>query len=520
LLRDQKRSSAMAMYFLHVKVISRGKGGRVTRAAAYRAGERIRDERTSEVYNYTAREDVLHNEIVLASELAGRTDTSWARERAALWNAAEHRARRNARLAREVLVTLPPELGQAQRTELARTFARQLADRYRCAIDLAVHAPRAGSDPRHHHAHLLMTAREVTREGLGRRTTLELSGSERHARGLPPSKAELLWIRERWAEVTNERLREAGLMERVDHRGYRALGIDREPVPMMPQRVHYAERKSGAPHPVGEDIRARYQERIEARLKGPAALARVLERQRKEGRQRALANAARKEGLPKKTPHSALTREELNRIRRESYPTRAAEINRRRREHRRAHAAEINLKKREWCKTHAAEVNRQQREAYRRRRAALEAVKAGRPIAQEQTARRGAAAKRSLTHERSAGNRPQTSGPAARKIEKPESRTAEESVRRWQRLRELGQPSPTPEESVRQWRSLEKAERAPTEEESRQRWLKLRERANAAGAAGAAAGSSRGQGGKAGGAGDDEDSKGRKPGRSGPGHER
>jgi len=44
-------------------------------------------------------------------------------------------------LAREVLVTLPPELGQAQRTELARTFARQLADWYRCAIDLAVHAP-------------------------------------------------------------------------------------------------------------------------------------------------------------------------------------------------------------------------------------------------------------------------------------------------------------------------------------------------------------------------------------------
>ena len=42
----------MAKYFLYVKVFSRGKGSRVTRAAAYRAGERIRDERTSEVYNY------------------------------------------------------------------------------------------------------------------------------------------------------------------------------------------------------------------------------------------------------------------------------------------------------------------------------------------------------------------------------------------------------------------------------------------------------------------------------------
>jgi hypothetical protein len=496
----------MAKYFLYVKVFSRGKGSRVTRAAAYRAGERIRDERTSEVYNYSGREDVLHKEIVLASELAGRTDTNWARERAALWNAAEHAGgRRNARLAREVLVTLPPELDQAQRTELTRTFARQLADRYRCAVDLAVHAPRSGSDPRHHHGHLLMTTREVTPEGLGRRTTLELTGTERHDRGLPPSKAELLWIRERWAEVTNERLRAAGLAERVDHRSYRAQGIDREPKPMMPQKVYYAERRSGAAHPLGEQIRARHRERSEARLRGRAALARVLERQRKDGRQRALADAARKEGVPKRTPRSALTREELHRIRDE---------------YRRAHAAEINLKKREWHKAHAAEVNRQRREAYRRRRAALEAVKAGRPIAQERSARKGAAAERSLTHERSAGKRPERSAPADGKIEKPESRTAEESVRRWQRLRELGQASATPEESARQWRSLEKAERSPTADESRQRWLKLRERANAAGAAGAAAESSRGQGGKAGGAGDDEDPKGRRPGRSGPGHER
>src|SRR2546423_10956226 len=220
-------NGAMAKYFLHVKVFSRGKGSRVTRAAAYRAGERIRDERTSEVYNYSDRQDVLHKEIVLASQFAGRTDSNWARDRAALWNAAEHAGRRNARLAREVLVILPRELAPAQRTELARSFARELAERYRSAVDLAVHEPRRDSDERHHHAHLLMTAREVTPEGLGRRTALELSGTERHARGLPPSKAELLWMRERWAQVTNQMLLEAGLTERVDHRSYQAQDIDR-----------------------------------------------------------------------------------------------------------------------------------------------------------------------------------------------------------------------------------------------------------------------------------------------------
>ena len=73
-------------------------------------------------------------------------------------------------------------------------------------------------------------------------------------------------MRERWAQVTNEMLRDAGLSERIDHRSYQAQGIEREPVPMMPQKVYYAERASGRAHPVGEAIRARHRERIEARL--------------------------------------------------------------------------------------------------------------------------------------------------------------------------------------------------------------------------------------------------------------
>jgi len=136
----------MAKYFLHVKVFSRGKGSRVTRAAAYRAGERIHDDRTSESYDYSDRQDIPHKEILLPSQFAGRTDVNWARERSALWNAVEQAGqRRNARLAREVLVTLPPELAQAERTELARRWARELADRYGSAVDLAVHEPRAGA---------------------------------------------------------------------------------------------------------------------------------------------------------------------------------------------------------------------------------------------------------------------------------------------------------------------------------------------------------------------------------------
>src|SRR5438270_824231 len=443
--RREKR--AMAKYFLHVKVFSRGKGSRVTRAAAYRAGERIHDDRTSESYDYSDRQDIPHKEILLPSQLAGRTDVNWARERSALWNAVEQAGqRRNARLAREVLVTLPPELAQAERTELARRCSRELADRYGRAVDLAVHEPRAGSDERHHHAHLLMTAREVRPGGLGPRTIRELSGTARHARGLGPTRDELLWIRERWAQLTNEALREAGLEERVDHRSYRDQGIDREPTPLMPRNIYYAERNSGRPHPAAEDIRARHRERIEARSRGPRALARVLEAQKKEGRRRAMEDAARKRGLPKRIPHGALNREELNRARRERYPKIAAELNRKRRERRRANAAEINRTRREWSRAHREEVNRRQREAYRRRRAAQGAVRRGRQSAAAEPPRGPAGAKQKSPTAAAAANR----RPDSRE-HRQRSPTAEESARRWQEFRERAGRSPTAEESARRW---------------------------------------------------------------------
>jgi len=130
----------MASYFLHVKTFARGQGSKVTKAAAYRAGERIRDERTSAVYDHTHRTDVAHAEIVLPSAVAERVDMEWALDRSRLWNAAEHSGRQwNSRMAREILVHVPPELTAAQRVHLVRGFSRELADRYGNAVDFAIH---------------------------------------------------------------------------------------------------------------------------------------------------------------------------------------------------------------------------------------------------------------------------------------------------------------------------------------------------------------------------------------------
>ena len=308
----------MAVYFLNLKTFGRSGGSSAVSAAAYRAGERIRDDRSGRTYDHTERQDVLHKEIMLPSQFA-RSDMNWARERASLWNLAESaEARRNARVAREFLVALPVELDPGQRLKLARDFSQELIDRYQFAVDLAVHAPRdfPGSDPRNFHAHLLATTREVAPRGLAAKTTLELNDAKRRELGLGPGINELLYVRERWSIVTNEALREANIAARVDHRSLAAQGIDREPYPYIPRAAFEMERhgyRSGQ----AERLRAEYQERVRAReeqrhsAKEPeAAPARSVDsaRQSVEAwsryRQEALAAGIEAAGPPRRRPSS------------------------------------------------------------------------------------------------------------------------------------------------------------------------------------------------------------------------
>jgi MobA/MobL family len=414
----------VAKYFLLVKVFSRARGSRVTRAAAYRAGERIRDERTSESYNYSDRKDIVHSEIILPDGVARSSDIEWARNRAKLWNAAELAGtRRNSRLGREVLVILPPEITAAGRTGLARKFAVELSEKYRNAVDFAVHEPRAGSDERHHHAHLLMTTREVTPKGLGTRTILDLSGTERRARGLGPSKTDLLWIRERWSELTNQALSEAGISQRVDHRSYRLQGLDRDPAVALPQKVFYAERQHGR-SAAGDAIRARHRERANARQQGDDAFRRVVQKQKDEARREMSLRDPKRH-----VPYGALNRDEINELRRQRYQENKNAINDRRRQSQRelirvdgnTQKSRLELRREKWRQQFQT-MSEDQREQVR--------AKARRQY-RERVAK-----------------------------EKQHTPTAEEAVRNWLEYRKSHGTGPTAEQSIQDWLAYRNGQRS------------------------------------------------------------
>jgi len=267
----------MAIYRLDIQPLNRNAGRRATAAAAYRAGERIRDEASGQWFNHTARTDVRHREIILpsrfrmqaadASSVQGdQADMSWARDRSGLWNAAERaERRRNSVVAREFMVALPHELNSEKRRMLAQRFATELADRYKVAVDLTIHAPREGGDQRNHHAHLLATTREIAGQGLGAKAGMDMRWDKRRELGLSTGREEYIAVRERWASLANEALKEAHVDAHIDHRSLAAQGIDREPTVRMPFAAFQIERQGGF-STAATRLREAYRARVQARL--------------------------------------------------------------------------------------------------------------------------------------------------------------------------------------------------------------------------------------------------------------
>jgi Ti-type conjugative transfer relaxase TraA len=230
----------MALYHLSMKPISRASGRSSVAAAAYRAAERLENERDGIVHDFSRRSGVEHAEIVLP---AG-ADAEWAKKRSALWNAAEaSEKRKDARVAREIEVSLPHELTGEQRLALTRELAQGLADRYGVAVDFAIHSPHGHTDIRNHHAHIMMTTRKVGPDDLGEKSDLELENKKLQALGLPTSHEQLRDVRIGWEQRTNEHLARAGLDIRVDHRSHQERGLEIEPTQHMGVHATQMERR-------------------------------------------------------------------------------------------------------------------------------------------------------------------------------------------------------------------------------------------------------------------------------------
>lgn len=203
----------MAIYHLHVKVISRKAGSSAVASAAYRSASRMRDERIDRVQDFSGKRGVVHSEIMLPEG----APEHWS-DREQLWNDVEaFELRKDAQLAREVEFALPRELTRAQGVELARDFVQSEFVDQGMIADLNVHWDFGEDGSPKPHAHVMLTMRSVDESGFGPKVR-------------DWNRTEMVehW-RERWAELANERLAELDIDARIDHRSLEAQGIDLEP---------------------------------------------------------------------------------------------------------------------------------------------------------------------------------------------------------------------------------------------------------------------------------------------------
>ena len=206
----------MAIFHLQAQILKRSAGRSATAAAAYRAHERIEDERTGLTHDYTRRRGEVEA-FILAPDQA----PDWAHDRAALWNHVEAaEKRKDSQICREINVALPVELTQAQQRDLIERYTKNIFVDEGMIADVAIHRDH----PENPHAHIMLTMREIGPEGFGKKFNNFTSLSEFGQR-----RDELVYWRQAWEGMANSHLKLAGHDVRIDHRSLEAQGIDRMP---------------------------------------------------------------------------------------------------------------------------------------------------------------------------------------------------------------------------------------------------------------------------------------------------
>jgi ATP-dependent exoDNAse (exonuclease V) alpha subunit len=250
----------MSIFHCQAKAISRAAGRSATAAAAYRAGERIIDERTGDVHDYRRKKGILRTQIFVPKGVR-------APVRSELWNMAEAaEKRKDAKIAREWEVALPKELGEWERASLAYDFAKELVKQYGVAVDVCIHAPGKKGDDRNFHAHILTSTRVLTPDGFGEKTRVLDSPRT--------SGQEVTAIRKLWAWQCNIALAVKGIDAQLDHRSFKAQGIDREPTRHLGVVASPMERR-GVRTLRGDENRRHRDPRIDRELKELAVLEKI-----------------------------------------------------------------------------------------------------------------------------------------------------------------------------------------------------------------------------------------------------
>ncbi len=244
--------------FLRAKLISRGAGQNIVSAAAYRHRTKMMDEQVGTKFHYSAGADeLIHEELALPDETPAWLrividGQSVAGASEALWNAVDcFETRRNAQLAREIILALPNELSRTENIALVRDFVHENLVSRGMVADWVYHDKKGNP-----HVHVITTLRPLTAEGFGlkrvavvddRGEPLRLKTPDRPKgaivyRPWAGNKETMKEWKLAWAQTVTHHLALAGHDIRIDGRSYEEQGLrgmgQRHLAPARAARLH------------------------------------------------------------------------------------------------------------------------------------------------------------------------------------------------------------------------------------------------------------------------------------------
>lgn len=272
----------MALFSMRMQVIKRSAGRSAVAAAAYRAGEKLYDERQNLTHDYARRLGVEHKEILLPSDAP-----NWVQgiDREALWNAVEAgEKRKDSQTARELRIMLPRELDPADRIRVVREYVERAFVAKGMVADVCWHNKTATDGLDQPHAHVMLTMRPLVEGGFGNKVRHDWvpdPGGRTHPDGRPVmvesnahswNSAEYYErCREDWENIANAALEKIGSTERIDRRSFLERGIARLPEPAL-RLAHYLKDLHGVmKERFGQFQMARHYRAVEQRAKAAFA---------------------------------------------------------------------------------------------------------------------------------------------------------------------------------------------------------------------------------------------------------
>lgn len=227
----------MAIYHFSGEVVGRKSDPTAScvAASAYRSGSKVGE------HDFTRKEDAVWSAMLFCDGCPEEL-----RSREALWSAVDAvEKRKDAQLFRSFDFAFPNCFSYQDCKEVICRFAgQQWVSQGMCA-DISIH-DKVVDGQQNLHGHAMLTLRVIDENGIGKKNRAwnEHELMERY--------------RVEWQRIVNERLRELGKTERIDHRSYKAQGLGLKPTKHL-GRYRTAQERKGHVTSLGD-----YNRRVEA----------------------------------------------------------------------------------------------------------------------------------------------------------------------------------------------------------------------------------------------------------------